>query len=574
MKGKYILGINSIYHDSSACLLKNGVLVSAVEEERFTKIKHAKPAKVSNGGVLPVNSINFCLEQSGIKLSDVDYIAVSFNPEIRLKNIGIDKYFNKDDWGSKEGEERFYNDIMTIPKQLSDMAGEDISKKFVWVDHHMAHAASIFFVSLCEESLILVVDGIGEISATSIGIGKGNKIEIFKEINYPHSIGFLWERISEYLGFTEYEAGIVMGLSSYGDQKKYKKQFEKLVKFDSKNIYTVDIDILRFRVWDFTQLEKLFGIKKREKNEEITQEHMDIAAGLQYITEKVTFELIKYATKEHPSKYICLAGGVALNCVANEEVFQKFLFKDVYLTSAPNDAGTSIGAAYYVWNQMLNKKRKFVYTHAFWGPEYSNTQIENKLKSRKNDLEFTKEKNIEKKAAELIADGKIVAWFQGKLEFGPRALGNRSILADPRNKDMLDIINKKVKKREWFRPFAPSVMEDLVNDFFVFPKQPEPLFSDRFMIFAVEPKYPEDIPAVVHVDNTCRFQTVPKDFNPKYYKLINEFYKITGIPIVLNTSFNIQEPIVCSPQDAINTFKRSKIDYLIMNNYLIKNKPQ
>ena len=563
----YILGINSAYHESSACIIKNEKLIAAVEEERFNRIKHAKVARVDNSDELPIKSINYCLEQAGIELKDVDHIGFSFNPEKRLKNINISKYFTKDDWGTKKGEELFVKKINTIPEQLSKLAGRDIRKKFHWIGHHLCHAGGTFFVSPYRESLILVMDGIGEVASTWIGYGKNNKLHLIKKINYPHSIGFLWEKMSEFLGFSAYHAGKVMGLSSYGDWKVFYKEMRKIIGFNEEDIFTVNNDIMRFRTDDFSQLEKLFGTKKRKKQEPIKKVHMNIAAILQKISEETILRCVDFAEKKFPSKHLCLSGGVMLNCPANESTFNFFDLKDIFIPSGPQDAGTAIGAAYYIWNQILNKKRNFIYNHAFWGPEYSNQEIEKILDE--NQMSYKKVDNIEKETAKLLSQKKIVAWFQGKLEFGPRALGNRSVLADPRLKEMVDKINQKVKKREWFRPFAPTVLSEEAKKFFYLRNV---LTADRFMLFAVIPKYPEKIPAVVHIDGTCRIQTIRKQDNPKYYKVIKEFESITGIPIVLNTSFNVQEPIVCSPQEAINTLMRTNIDYLAIGDYLVKNK--
>ncbi len=568
-KHQYILGINSVYHDSSAAIIKDGVLIAAVEEERFSRIKHAKKAEIDNSDELPFASIDYCLNKAGILMNEVDHIGFSFNPKRRLKNIDISKYDKKDSWGSKEGEELFYKKTLSVPSKIEKHYGVKIKSKFHWVDHHWAHAASAFFVSPYKESPIVVVDGIGEIATCWLGYGKDNKIYKVREILYPNSIGFLWEKMSQFLGLSDYDAGKVMGLASYGDWKVYIDCFHKIVTYNDKDIFTINNDIMRFRTDDFSQIERLFGIKRKKPAGEFTKEHMDVAAAMQKVTEKTLLRLINYTEANVKGKInvksLCSAGGVILNCIANEPTFLIRPYDSVFIPSAPNDAGTSIGSAFYIYHQLLNHKRKFVYQHAYWGPEYRDDRETEKI-IQKYGLTFHKVKDIEKKTARLIADGSIVAWFQGRLEFGPRALGNRSFLADPRRTDMREVINQRVKKREWFRPFAPSVPEELMGDFFYIRKH---LLSDRFMIFAVAPKFPEKIPAVTHIDETSRVQTVSKDTNPKYYKLLKEFGKITKIPILLNTSFNVQEPIVCSPEDAVRTFLKTKIDYLVINNYLI-----
>lgn len=569
MKNQYILGINSVYHDSAVALIKNGVLIAAVEEERFNRIKHAKKSKINNSNEIPYASIDYCLKEAGISLDEISYIGFSFKPERRLKNIGISKYSEKDSWGTKDGEELFYKNTKSIPLEIEKHYGIKLKNKFVWVDHHLAHAASTFFVSPFKESPIVIVDGIGEVATAWLGYGKDNKMYKIKEIMYPNSVGFLWEKMSEFLGLSAYDAGKVMGLASYGDWKVYIDNFHKIVDFNNKDIFTISNEIMRFRTDDFSKIEELFGVKKKESNTEFTKEHMNIAAAMQKITEKIILRLVSYTENKVKDKIkiknLCTAGGVMLNCIANELIFLVKPYDDIFIPSAPNDAGTAIGSAFYIYNQILGNKRKFVYDHAYWGPEYKdNNKIEKLIKE--NGLEYKKVKEIEKTSAKLIAEGNIIAWFQGRLEFGPRALGNRSFLADPRRSDLREVMNVKVKLREWFRPFAPSITEEDEKDFFYFKKS---LLSDRFMILSGIPQFPEIIPAVVHIDETCRTQTVNKKTNPKYHKLIKEFGKITGIPIVLNTSYNVQEPIICSPEEAIRTFLKTQIDYLVINEYLI-----
>ena len=567
MKHQYILGINSAYHESAAALIKDGKLIAAAEEERFTRIKHAKEARVDNPDELPFNAINYCLDYAGITLEDIEHIGYSFYPERRLKNIGISNYFEEESWGSKEGEELFYKKLKSIPKKLEDIYGVSIKNKFHWIEHHLAHAASVFFVSQYKESPIVIIDGIGEIATCWLGYGKENKIFKIKETQYPHSLGFLWEKMSEFLGMSEYDAGKVMGLASYGDWKVYFDDFHKIISYNDKDIFKIDNEIMRFRTNDFSEIEKVFGLKKNNGESKLTKEYQNIAAAMQKITENVVLRIIDYTDKK-AEEYIkinnlCCAGGVMLNCIANATYLTR-PYESVFIPSAPHDAGTAIGSAFYIYNQILNNKRKFIYEHAYWGPEYNNKEIEELLV--KYNLEYKQVENIEKKTAKFIADGSIVIWYQGRMEFGPRALGNRSFLADPRRSEMRDIINQKVKKREWFRPFAPSVPEENMKDFFYIRKY---LLADRFMVFAVMTKYPEKIPAVTHVDETSRVQTVSEDTNPKYYKLLKEFEKITKIPILLNTSYNVQEPIVCTPEDAIQTFLKTKVDYLIISNYIV-----
>jgi carbamoyltransferase len=560
----YILGINSAYHESSACLIKDGKIVAVAEEERFNRKKHAKPARIDNPDELPINAINFCLEKAGITLKDVAYIANSFSPAKRLRNIDFNEPVVEGSWGSISGEGLFYQRLRQIPSRLSRFYGVDVSRKFHWVDHHTSHAGSAYFVSPFNEAAVLVVDGIGEIESTTLYSGKRNKLTRIKSINYPHSLGFLWEKLSKFLGFTEYDGCKVMGLASYGNPRRYYKQLRGFVKINEKD-FNIDHSVVRFRVNDYSRLEKFLG-KKREPNEEIEERHADIAAALQKITEEILLNLINYLHKLTGLKNLCLAGGVALNCVANSVLKEKSYFENIYIQPVAHDAGTAIGAAYFIWNQQLGNPPSFVMNHVYFGPEYSNKEIKKILEQ--NNLKFKKQEEIEKSAAKLLSEGNIIGWFQGRMEVGPRALGNRTLLADPRNPKMRDILNMKVKHREYFRPFAPSVLIEKTEDWFRIPKKS---LSSDFMLFAYD-VYEDKrkvIPAVTHVDGTSRIQTVRKETNPRYYKLIKEFEKLTGVPIVLNTSFNDREPIVCSPQDAVNTFLKTRIDYLAIGNFLV-----
>lgn len=573
MKKSYILGINTTYHELSTCLLKDGQLVVAVEEERFTRIKHGKPALVSNPDLLPKQAIDFCLRKAGITFAEIDHIGISFCPKERLKNIGADKYFTEGDWGSKSGEEIFYKKIMTVPKLLSDYAKVDLTDKIVWVPHHISHAGSAYYVSPFEESAILSIDGIGEITTTWLGVGNGNKMSVLKEIAYPNSIGFLWEKLSKFLGFSEYDAAKVMGLASFGNKNRFHSLFKKIVNIEADGNFKIDGDVLRFRSDDYEPLEKLFGLKKLNNPDERTTAHEDVAAGLQATTNDVVLNLVKYLSETTKSKNICLAGGVALNCVSNFEIMRGGYFENIYIQPAAHDAGTALGAAYYLWNDLQSKNREFVMEHAFWGPDYSESEIENILITE--GVKYKKLENIEEATAKLISEGNIVGWFQGKMEWGPRALGNRSLLVDPRNITMKKTLNIRIKKREPFRPFAPSVLSEDADDWFDIPKNCASI-STEFMEFTFPVKEGKrtTIPAVTHVDGTSRIQIVRKEINPKYHSLISEFKKITDVPMVLNTSFNENEPIVCSHTDAVKTFKRTKMDYLAIHDFLVSKEPE
>ena len=563
---RYILGINSAYHESSACLINNAQLVIAIEEERLNRIKHAKAAKIDNPHILPLKSIELCLETAGISFQDIDLIGYSFNPERRLLNKDVQEDCIDGDWGSESGEDLFYQKLQEITQILSDFAGEDISKKFKWLDHHLCHAASAYFVSPYEEAAVLVVDGIGEFESTTLYQGKANKLSKLNSIDYPNSLGFLWEKMAEFLGFSEYDACKIMGLASYGHYSYYYNTFKQFIH-TGPGTFALDNEVLRFRVNDFTALEELFG-PKRTADQELEERHTDIAAALQKITEEIVLELATDLYRRTKSKNLCLAGGVALNCVCNGVLQEHSPYENIYIQPAAHDAGTAIGAAYILWNQVLGNPKSYIMDSPYLGPEYTSEEIKTVLDS--NNVKYSYHENIEEVTAKLIAQGYIIGWFQGRAEIGPRALGNRSLLADPRHPYMKDIINMKVKKREGFRPFAPSILAEKAHQWF---RIPQGQLASNFMLLAYDvlKSKQETIPSVTHVDGTSRIQTVQQSSNPKYYKLIEEFEKITEVPILLNTSLNKLEPVVCSPQDAVNTMKKASLYYLVIGNFLVDN---
>ncbi|MGB8192520.1 MAG: carbamoyltransferase C-terminal domain-containing protein, partial [Chitinophagaceae bacterium] len=539
----YILGLNFAYHELSACILKNGELITAAEEERFTRIKRGKAALVDNPNVLPELAIRHCLNAAGITYSDINYIGLSFFPEDRLKNINADTYFDADDWGSERGEQMFYQKITGIPALLNQLAGIELTDKIIWIPHHKCHAGSAFFVSPFSESAILAIDGIGEFSTTWMGHGKDNSIELIKEIAYPNSLGFLWEKFSKYIGFTEYDSSKIMGLAAYGNGDRFYSVMQNIVTLAPEGEFIIDNEIMRFRVNDFAPLENLFHVKRIYSPLQISQDQKDIAAALQKITDDVFCHLGSFLKDETQSSNICLAGGVALNCVSNGYLMQTGLFKQVYVQPAANDAGTALGAAYHIWNQVLGNKRTFVMDKSYWGTSYSDNDIKTALDNAGVHYEQTSQ--ITKEAAKKISEGKIVGWFQGKMEWGPRALGNRSLLADPRHPEMKRILNERIKKRESFRPFAPSVLMEQADDWFVIPAGCKSISAEFMTInFKVKTNKSKNIPAVTHEDGTSRVQFVKKENNSLYYQLISDFHSLTGVPLVLNTSFNDNEPIV------------------------------
>ncbi|MES2223615.1 MAG: carbamoyltransferase C-terminal domain-containing protein [Patescibacteria group bacterium] len=566
----YILGINHAYHELSACIIKDGQVLAAAEEERFTRIKRGKEARVDNPDLIPVNSINFCIKYAGIEFSDVNFIALSFFPKDRLRNIDVVEEKESGDWGTKEGEEMFFNKLNNFPNKLSEYYGVDISKKIHWIPHHLAHAASSYLVSPFVDAAVLAIDGIGEFDSAFLGHGKDNKIEKVGEVEYPNSLGFIWEKIAKFLGFSEYDAGKVMGFTAYGDPQKYIDKFKTVVKIGEGD-FTVDNNIFKFRSDDFGPLEKLFGLKKIEKwsDEYLKTDYVHIAASLQKITEEIVIGLVEFLKKRTNSTNLCLSGGVALNCLMNSAVLETGLFDDVYIQPASNDAGTALGAAIYVWANILGNKRVFIMNDAYLGPTFNEQEILTAINS--NKLIYKKSDDIAQETAHLLAEGKIVGWFQGAMEFGPRALGNRSLLADPRTIEMKEKMNKIIKKRESFRPFAPSVLYTKAKDWFDISSTIIPISTD-FMLFSFKVK--EDkiplVPAIQQIDHTARIQTVREETNERYYNLISCFEDMTGVPMLLNTSFNDNEPIVCTPEDAIRTFLNNNFDVLVLGDFIVK----
>lgn len=564
----YILGINCVYHESSACLVKNGQILTYAEEERLNRIKHGKKSLISNPDILPVKSINYCLKAAKITGSDINKVGFSFSPLKRLQNININEEKTNNDWGTKTGEELFYKKLLSVPKKLKKVLHNNYLD-FDWIDHHICHAASSFFISPFSESAVLVIDGIAEFDTAYLGsIQRNGNFNSIREIKYPNSLGFLWEKISKFLGYTEYDAGKIMGLGSYGNCDVFYKNFKKIVSL-KKGSFVINNEVVKFRVDDYTELEKVLGIKRRGKNEPISGKHADIVASLQKITEEVILHLSSFLYEETGSENLCFSGGVALNCVANAKLIDEGKFKRVFIPPHCNDAGTSIGAALYLDNY-VNKQIRYK-TNLFspyWKTAFSEEEVLKAL--RKSTYKFKKIENVNELAAKLLSEGELIAYFQGASEIGPRALGNRSILANPTKPNIKEILNFQVKDREFFRPYAAVILKKFANDFFKMPKFFSP--SMYYMLFALEVKENKRhlVPGIVHIDNTSRVQLVDNKINPNLNDLLLKFYNLTRIPLLLNTSFNKAEPIVHSPQDALETFARMKsVKYLIINNYFI-----
>ncbi|MEW5996987.1 MAG: carbamoyltransferase C-terminal domain-containing protein [Candidatus Micrarchaeota archaeon] len=578
MKDVYVLGINSAFHEPAACLLKNGWIVAAVEEERFNRIRHGKFVSADSPHELPYASIDYCLKAAGISFKDIDRIGYSFSPKERLeKTLALGGNARRGELGSVEGERRFYRLLMRIPALLEKKYGSSTEGKFYWIPHHLAHSASAFFASPYREAAILSTDGIGEFACNMFANGKGNKITVIKETGYPNSIGFLWNKASQYLGLTvggraEYGAGKVMALAAYGTPHRFYKKFKGFVKWDGNGNLFIDDSVAQFRSGSLEGFEKNFG-RRRNTWEQFEQRHMDFAAALQKVTNEVLLSFAGYLHRETGSKNLCRAGGVALNCTSNTHVLEKSPFERIFVEPAANDMGTALGAALYVWHHILDMPRNRCTTmeNAYLGSEYSNHDIERALRRCKR-VKYEKTGDIARTAAFLISRGLVVGWFQGKMEFGPRALGNRSVLADPRRPELYKKVSMDIKGREFFRPLAPSILEERVDEFFERPKGGSD--SDQYMIFSYRVRDDKlgTIPAVTHVDNTGRIQVVSKRTNRKFHSLIRHFGELTGVPIVVNTSFNAREPIVENPEHALDVFLNTPIDVLAIGDFIVVKK--
>ncbi len=561
----YILGLSCFYHDASACLLEDGKIIAAAQEERFTRKKHDIG--------FPVNSAKWCLEHAGITINDVDYIAFYEKPFLKFERI-LHQHFEM-------FPKSFYTFYKAIPSWINEKLRviRIIRKKLrykgdvMFIKHHLAHAASSFLTSNFEKAAILTVDGVGEWETTTLGIGDKNNIDLIKVIDFPHSIGLLYSTVTAHLGFSvnnsEYK---VMGLAPYGNPIYY-ENFKKIIDIREDGSYKLDMSYFdynhKLRMPGKKFIKEFGPIRKPES--EVTQKHKDIAASLQKITEEAILKMLNHLYKTTKCENLCMAGGVALNSVANGKILKNTPFKRIYIQPDPGDGGTSIGCALYVYNSILNKKREFILDNAYLGPGYSREEIKKFLDDNKIKYTELELKEIPKKIAELVYKNDVVGWFRGRMEWGPRALGSRSILSNPCNPGMKEILNLKVKHREKFRPFAPVIIEEKTKEYFE-GDNPVPIPTDfMLMVYPIKKDKQKLIPAVTHVDGSGRLQTIRRKQNPLYYDTIVEFNKLTKVPVLINTSFNIRgEPIVCSPFDAYKCMMGTGIDYLIMENFFIK----
>ncbi|RJQ43501.1 MAG: carbamoyltransferase [Nitrospiraceae bacterium] len=581
-----ILGLNAYHGDSSACIVVDGKLIAAVEEERFTRIKH--------WAGLPVQAINYCLQEAGVTLGDVDHIAINRDPKANFMKKALFAFYKRPslrlvtDRLKNAGKVKDIKEELIVSIQGSRVRGPESKAQVHNVEHHIAHLASSFFVSPFEEAVVVSVDGFGDFVGAMWGVAKGNKIEVKHRTFFPHSLGLFYLAFTQYLGFCKYgDEYKVMGLAAYGEPE-YMKEMRQIVKITDDN-FNLNLDYFIHHsegvtmTWEngepkmgpvfSKKLEEFLG-PARKNGKEIEKRHKNLAASLQRRYEEVLFNILNRVYKKTDCPNLVLSGGCAMNSVANGKIFQNTPFRKVYIQPAAGDAGGSIGAAYYVWNQVLNKPRSFVLEKPYLGSDFSDDEVSNHLSAincqlKENNCSVQHSRDVVtlcRTTAQHIAEGKVIGWFQGRMEWGPRALGNRSIIGDPRRSDMKNILNLKIKRRESFRPFAPSIHLDAVGEYF------ETSYPDPFMlkVYKIKPEKREIIPAVTHVDGTGRLQTVRKEDNPIYWQLIEEFRKITGIPVLLNTSFNENEPIVCKPEEALDCFLRTKMDVLVMGSYFVE----
>ncbi len=579
-----ILGINAYHGDSAACLVVDGKLVAAVEEERFRRVKH--------WAGFPAESIHYCLETAHRTLSQIDHVAVNRDPDVNLLKKVLYAFSKRPSLEAVKDRLKNVSKINDISAALGDVfqVRADSLKMKIWnVEHHRAHLGSAFFVSPFDSAAVASVDGFGDFVSAMWGVGEKNRIEVHDQVNFPHSLGLFYLAMTQFLGFPNYgDEYKAMGLSAYGKPVEMEKM-RRIVKLKPGGSFELDLDYFLHHsegvsmVWEAGEpkIGQVFSQKfidllgpPRKPDEPMDERHKNLAASMQAMYEEAFFHLLNAVYDKTKNPALCLAGGCAMNSVANGKIFDKTEFKDLYVQAAAGDAGGAIGAAFYVWNQELKKPRSFVMDHAYWGPEFGEREISSELGVRSSELEkencrvekIEDEQKLCEKTAAAIADGKVVGWFQGRMEWGPRALGDRSILCDPRRADMKELLNLKIKRRESFRPFAPSILRKAVADWF----ETDADVPFMLQVYLIKEEKRKIIPAVTHVDGSGRLQTVSQNQNPLYYKLISEFERLTRVPLVLNTSFNENEPVVCKPAEALDCFLRTEMDVLVLGNFFLQ----
>ena len=588
----YILGISAYYHDSAACILKDGEIIAAAQEERFTRKKHDQN--------FPINAIKYCLKEADISSKDLGIVAFYDKPFLKFERI-LETYLSY----APRGINSFLKAMpLWIKKKLwiKSLIQDEIgfNGKILFPEHHASHAASAFYASPFKNAAFLTMDGVGEWATTSYGVGKSNKMEVLADIKFPNSLGLLYSAFTFYTGFRvnsgEYK---VMGLAPYGSPKYKDLIFKHLIDVKEDGSFKMDMSYFDYNV-GLTMTNKkfnnLFGGPPREPESELTQKEMDLARSIQEVTEEIVMKMAKHVREVTKQKYLCLAGGVALNCVANGKLLRSKIFDDIYIQPAAGDAGGALGCAYIAWYQHLDNKRiadgkTDSMNGAYLGPQFSNDQIKRYLDENSYKYKKLSDDELPEKVADLINEQNVIGWFQGRMEFGPRALGSRTIIGDSRSPETQKTINLKIKYRESFRPFAPSILEENISEYFDIDR-PSPymllvaavkkdkqisMTSEQESYFGLQklniPR--SQVPAITHVDYSARIQSVNKKTNKRYHDMLTAFNNKYGCPVIVNTSFNVRgEPIVCTPKDAYLCFMRTEMDYLIMNNYLLSKKHQ
>ena len=577
-----ILGLNAYHGDSAACLFVDGKLVAAAEEERFRRIKH--------WAGLPTEAIDYCLREARLGWRDIEHVAINRQPGVnnwrRLGFVLTHRPHPKLMWQKIKN----IRSAASVKEALEQSYGFELKAEIHHVEHHLAHLASAFFVSGFKEAACLSIDGFGDFASTAFGFGSVAEVKIDNRVYFPHSLGIFYSALTQYIGFPHYgDEYKVMGLAPYGEPT-FLEQMREIVRIQPDGTFRLNLKYFRHHTDNVSytwkdcapevgplyrrELADLLG-PPRKPDEPLEQKHKDIARSVQTIYEKAFFELLHALHKLHPSDNLALAGGCAMNSVANGKVYRRTPFKKMYLPAAAGDAGGAIGAAAIVLST-LNPQPSTALISAYWGPESSAEELHALLDWKKNEIVeagctvalVTDDAELVRRTAQAIADGKVVGWFQGRMEWGPRALGNRSILADPRRADMKELLNAKIKRRESFRPFAPSILREEVGEWF----EQDDDVPFMMEVFQIRPKHSEVVPAVTHIDGSGRLQTVHQETNPRYHALISEFRRLTDVPMVLNTSFNENEPIVCYPEEALNCFLRTKMDLLVLGNFWLERK--
>lgn len=587
-----ILGLSAFYHDSAACLVRDGKIIAAAQQERFTRVKHDHR--------FPLDAINYCLKEGKITSRDLDYVVFYDKPFIKFERL-LETYvsYSPRGWASfLMAMPLWLKQKLHMPKLIRKSM--DYEGKIIFPEHHESHAASAFFPSPYNRAAFLTMDGVGEWTTTSFGVGEGSKVRIDYEIKFPHSLGLLYSAFTYFTGFKvnsgEYK---VMGLAPYGEPKYVDAIMNELIDIKEDGSFKLNMKYFTYPyglTMTGSEFEKLFDGPARKPESKLTQREMDLAKSVQVVTEEVMLRTSRHIHKLTGEKYLCMAGGVALNCVGNGRILREGPFEDIWIQPAAGDAGGALGAALFVWYQLLNNERvtddvNDLQSGSYLGPEYSDEEIKQFLDSHGYPYQFLGNGDGMSRVAELIDEGKVIGWFNGRMEFGPRALGSRSIIGDARNTQMQSQMNLKIKYRESFRPFAPSVLAEQVDKYFELDR-PSPYMllvadvqkSIRKAMKSEEQKLwgidklnvvRSEIPAITHVDYSARIQTVHKQTNPKYHELIDTFYKKSGCPVIVNTSFNVRgEPIVMSPQHAYLCFMRTEMDYLVLGHYLLDKKDQ